>query len=394
MERIKFFVTYLFVVFFTINLAAQEKKDDLFSKREKIQREIEYNKKLLEATTNQKGSNIEKLRLLDSKINSHENLILVYNQQIQKLENQIQYREQRIKELENELNHQKDLYADFVYYAYKNHENYNSIIYLLASENMNQFFLRQKYLEQLKDARIKKLELIEAIKGRVMFEIKELVKEKDELKNTISSLENEQNKLNSEKLTRKATINTLKTEENRIRAEINEKNRIEEELDAKIEAIIREEAKKNSVARLTPEQQLISDDFAKNFGRLPWPTRQGVITEKFGSNPYPGQPGVFTKNNGIDITTVQGESVRAIFDGEVTRIFNIKGANLSIIIRHGGYYSVYHNIQDVKINIGDQVKAKQIIGTAAKSSKGNNSLVHLEIWKGLEKLDPEKWISN
>jgi len=45
-----------------------------------------------------------------------------------------------------------------------------------------------------------------------------------------------------------------------------------------------------------------------------------------------------TENNiGIEITSLGKTAVRSVFKGEVTRVFLIKGANMTIIIRHGKY---------------------------------------------------------
>ena len=37
---------------------------------------------------------------------------------------------------------------------------------------------------------------------------------------------------------------------------------------------------------------------------------------------------------------------------------------------------------------------KETIGDVSKSVRAKNPIVHLEIWKGMQKLDPEMWISN
>jgi len=33
--------------------------------------------------------------------------------------------------------------------------------------------------------------------------------------------------------------------------------------------------------RLTPDEKIISSDFEKNAGRLPWPTQRGIITGQY-----------------------------------------------------------------------------------------------------------------
>lgn len=373
---------------------AQERKADLVKKRDKVLKEIEYTSKLLSSTEEKKGDNLQQLKLIEKKISQREQLIAIYSQEVVLLEARISEREETIKKLSNELNIQKKLYADFIYYAYKNYNNYNISLYILASANLNQFYLRQKYMEQLKDARKKKIELIKLIEKRVKKELATLQNEKSEKELKLHALQGERKTLSGEKKFRENTIVKLTDEEAKLKATLKEKKRIESEIAAKLEELIKAETKRGSVLKMTPEMQLISDDFAKNKGRLPWPTKQGIIIERFGEHPHPVIPNFLTRNNGIDITTANSEQVRCIFDGEVSKIFAIKGANYTVIIRHGLYYSVYHNLTDVSVKVGDKLKAKSIIAKAAPGKNDGNSVVHLEIWKGLDKLDPEQWISN
>ena len=97
----------------------------------------------------------------------------------------------------------------------------------------------------------------------------------------------------------------------------------------------------NLYDQLTPEERLISNNFMENKGRLPWPTEKGVITEHFGVHQHPVLKGITINNNGVDIVTVPGAEARAIFDGVVSKVFAILGANYAVIIRHGNYLTVY-----------------------------------------------------
>ena len=98
---------------------------------------------------------------------------------------------------------------------------------------------------------------------------------------------------------------------------------------------------------LTPEQKLIGDNFEQNKKRLPWPIERGIITEHFGIHQHPVLSNVQVRNNGISISTETGAKVRAIFNGEVSRVFGIAGGNSAVIIRHGKYLTVYSNLREV-----------------------------------------------
>lgn len=391
-KKIFYIIPTLYFVFFILAIS-QNKKQTLNQQREKILNEIKLTNQLLEETSKKKGSNLSKVQLLGSKISSRTSLLESYKLEIIQIEEQILDRNNTIDKLEIELNKQKELYADFIRYSYKNFNNYNASIYLLASSDMNQFYMRKKYLEQLKDARKDKIVLIKKIKNKIQSELEKLENEKIAKQKLIFSLEHEKNILTSEKFNREQAVKLLEKEERNLRDELNEKKRIEGEISKKLEDLIRSETKKSTFTALTPEQKIISSDFEKNKGRLPWPTIQGIVTEKFGEHEHEGIKGVMVRNNGIDITTVENENVRCVFSGEISKIFAIKGANFTVIVRHGSYYTVYHNLSNVRVNVGDIVKTKDILGKVSKGKTGESSIMHFEIWKGLDKLNPEEWIS-
>ena len=103
-------------------------------------------------------------------------------------------------------------------------------------------------------------------------------------------------------------------------------------------------------------------------------------------------------NNGIDVSTNKGAVARAVFDGIVTGVIILPGANKkAVIVRHGEYFSVYGNLQETYVKKGDHLMTKQDIGMIFTDGKKFKTEAHLEIWKisktGTIKLDPETWIT-
>ena len=146
--------------------------------------------------------------------------------------------------------------------------------------------------------------------------------------------------------------------------------------------------------KLTPEEENIAMNFANNKGKLPWPTERGIIVEKFGEHQHPVLKNVKTNNNGIDIATIEKGEIRAIFDGEVRKIVAIKGANSTVLIKHGNFFSVYQNLVEVNVKNGEKVKTKQKIGIVySNRDSERDNVVHLEIWENNVKMNPEAWIA-
>ena len=373
---------------------SQSTKDELFNQREKLKQEIELTNKLINSTKSKKGNTVQSIKLIDKKIKFKTDLISNYKGEIKIIEQKVIDREATIERLKTELVHQKEIYAEFLQYAYKQENSYSNLVYLLAANSFSQFYLRRKYLEQLNEARIEKIQLIHTIENRINIEIDELNKEKIAIGEALLIAKSESSKLTKTKSRRSSVLAELSSEEKELKKELNNKLKIEKELNKKIEELIRSETKKSSFAMLTPEEQLVGDDFSRNKGKLPWPARQGIITEKFGEHPHPVIKGVKIRNNGIDISTVQNAPVRAIFEGSVSKIFAIKGSNYTVILKHGNYYTVYHNLKEVDVKVGAKISTKQNIGTVAYNMENNSAVIHFELWNGLEKLNPELWISD
>jgi murein hydrolase activator len=95
----------------------------------------------------------------------------------------------------------------------------------------------------------------------------------------------------------------------------------------------------------------------------------------------------------VDIRTSKGIQARSVFEGEVTGVITIPGANSAVIIRHGEYLSVYSNLESVFVKKGDKITTRQNIGKVFADPEEDQSELHLEIWKGTVKLDPAQWIA-
>lgn len=192
-------------------------------------------------------------------------------------------------------------------------------------------------------------------------------------------------------------VEDLRKRESSLKKEIEEKERITRELEARIREIIEEEARKlnsdNIYSALTPEQELVGNDFKRNKGKLPWPVDRGIITTGFGDNEFPGLRGSSVKNNGIDINSTPGTVVRAVFEGEVTKVFAILGANYTVLIRHGQFLSVYQNLVNVRVKTGDKILTKEVLGEAFSDEENSVSMVHFEVWQERSILNPEEWLS-
>jgi murein hydrolase activator len=374
-----------------------QNRADLQKQKESTARELELARELLNRKQSQKTHTIKRVAILNRGIESRENLIKSIAREIDFLDKEIKELEAEIHRMANSISEGKEQYAYIIYSIYKNHTEEEKMMYLLASENINQFYQRIKYMKYLKEYREDKISELKLMTDRLQARAEELMMAREEKTGLLTEKDLENRQLIRERRERNVMIRQLAQDENRIRREIQEKERIRKELEEKIRKIIEEEARKTSsntlFSSLTPEQKLVGNNFLTNKGRLPWPVERGVITSKFGIVDHPVLSGVKINNNGIDITSDTGAKARAVYDGEVTSIFAILGANYAVIVMHGEYLSVYQNLIDLRVKVGDKVKAKQELGTIHSEADEDIAILHLQIWKSKEILNPDMWLS-
>ncbi|HVI45522.1 MAG TPA: peptidoglycan DD-metalloendopeptidase family protein [Chitinophaga sp.] len=147
-----------------------------------------------------------------------------------------------------------------------------------------------------------------------------------------------------------------------------------------------------NVLEATPEALALSESFEANRGKLPWPVDAGNIIEHFGIHQHAVMEHITVPSDGIVIATNKGGAVKSIFDGEVKSVVVMPGSGYVIIIRHGQYFTTYVRLQTTRVKKGDNVKTGQVIGTASVNDLENTGEVELQIWKGVNKQNPEQWI--
>lgn len=142
------------------------------------------------------------------------------------------------------------------------------------------------------------------------------------------------------------------------------------------------------------EEVALGGSFASNKGRLPYPVSGNFkIVRHFGVQRHPELKYVMTENGGIDIETKPGAVARAVFTGKVSAIFRQDGYNTVVMVRHGSYLTIYVNLSEIYVRTGETVKPNQNIGKIFSDREdGNRTILHFEVRKEKEKLNPEHWL--
>jgi len=391
--------TLVFIVISILisGLASGQSKVDLQAQKQKAYDDLKLARELMEKTSAQRSSSVKQLSILQNGINTRARLITTLEAELNLAERSITVTESKIGQLTIENEKNKEEYARLIYYAYRNHTEYEKLMYLLAGATISQSYQRYKYLKYISEYRVQKANEIESLIVELDRQKNQLGLLKNEKLMALDEKEAEQGKLVGQRSQKSVMVNELKRKESQLRVEIREKERIAKEVESKIREIIEEEARKlnsdNIYGALTPEQELLGEDFKKNRGKLPWPVEKGIITVGYGRHEVPGLRGSNVQNNGVDITSTPGTEVRAVFEGEVTKVFAILGANYTVLIRHGEFLSVYQNLVNVRVKTGDKVLTKERLGEAFTDVSENVASVHFEVWQERSILNPEEWIS-
>ena len=370
---------------------------ELREKKNTAQQDINFTSGLLEKAREDEKSSLSKLNLINSQIQSRSDFIESLNLELALLDGIISNNVEVIEMLQRDLIALKEEYASMIRFAQINKSSYDLIFFVFSAENLNQIYKRFLYLRQYSNYRKKQIEVIRLLSDIVEEKLVEL--ETDRLQNELllSKKEEENILLVENQKEQNQHITALQKKQKDLRKTIREQELQQEQLNNAIEKLLAEETGalvNTGEFELTPEQKLISTDFEKNKGLIPWPIERGIITEHFGVHAHAVLKQVQVKNNGIDISTQEGAKARVVFDGEVSKVFAISGSNMAVIVRHGSFLSVYSNLKEVYVTAGQKVNIKQEIGSVYTDiSDGNKTVLKFQIWEENQKLNPEDWIS-
>ena len=385
----------IFFVFSCFNLFSQN-RSNLELKRKKIFKQIQYTNKLLNQTRKKRTLTVRQVNLINYKINNRQKFIHQLENDLSRINNDILENQITIERLKNTLEKIKLEYSKLIYYAYKNRSSYQKFAFIFSSASFNQAYRRLKYLQNINNYRRKQYESIIVTKNILKEKNLQLIANQKNKTNILNQRHHEKLTLLNEKKLQNNVINHLKLKENKYKSILDKNRKLAKKLQRQIQVLIAKEikhTKSNSAFKLTPEQELVNVKFGANKLRLPWPTKHGIVTQHFGSHQHPFLKYVKVRNDGVDISTVAGESVRSVFEGEVRKVIYIQGLNKTVIIRHGKYITVYSNLSEVFVKVGDRVSAKQPIGVVHEGKNDGIGSLKFQIWRENQKLDPEKWLS-
>jgi septal ring factor EnvC (AmiA/AmiB activator) len=437
----------LFVILFALTtslfISSAQSVSELEIQRKQTLKRLEATSKMLSATKKSKSNSLIKLSLINKNIKERKTLISNINGEIGALNHEITKLDREKSSLENKLKSLKADYAKLVQDASINRSVYNKFMFVLSAQSFDQSLRRFRYIQEYANYREKQVRDIEKVTAQLELKNDSLEGHKSTKVEVVKIKVTETQKLSKDEQKEKILLTDLQKEEQKLRTELREQQKRANDLNNKIEAIIaaeirkaeakkaaersRLEAENNArlaarqknevktgakpkpetmpsgamkeaasptVSALTREETLLSGNFERNAGRLPWPVTNGFICGHFGIQPHPMLRHVTTNNKGIYIQTPANSTARAVFEGVVTQRFSIPGSNNAVIIKHGNFRTVYANLTQIFVGEGDKVNAKQVIGKIYTDDDNDNKTeLYFQVWKDKNLQNPESWIT-
>lgn len=419
----------------------------LEQQRNELKEQIAASETLLQSTKKDVKSQLADLALITGQIDERQKYLNTIESDVQTIQQEVDRLQVELLHLETELADKKAKYERSVKYMYRNKSIQEKLMFIFSADNLTQMYRRMRYVREYADFQRLQGIQVQRKQQQVTAKQRTLVASRKAKEELLAQGEVEKQKLQEQEQQRKTLVASLQKKQRSLQSELNKQRKSANKLNAQIDRLIeieiekarkREEERKAAEARRLAEEKRLaearaaearrkeaartetsgskeedavitpatpkmdaykvdSDDrtlvssFEKNRGALPVPiTGPYVIVGHYGQYDVPGLRNVRLDNKGIDIKGQAGANARAIFDGEVSAIFQYNGLT-NVLVRHGNYISVYCNLQSVQVQKGSKIHTRDIIGKIHTNAEGN-TILHFQLRKETAKLNPEVWI--
>ncbi len=394
--------------------ALSQKSREISKKQRELQKlrsDIEAYEKKLRESEKKERSTLERLDDLEQQGTLIRELLRNLRDEEQQISSDIRSARGSIAKLEEQLDFLKSHYAGYVRSVYKNGRVYDLDL-LFSSRSINQMYIRIEYLRRFSNQRADDLKHILQKKAEVERQNDQLQENLENERKLISEKAREERSLRQKTVERQRVLSQVRKDKKTYRKELTRKTEAIHQVEKLIADLIekerlrKEELRKQRAAAAAKqrERQRLANavpsppleelepigTFEQRKGKLRWPVSSGVIASRFGPQTHPILRTV-TQNSGIDISVGVGSNVIAVAEGEVSVISFIPGyGNVLIVNHYNGYRTVYAHLSDIHVVESQKIQEADVIGKSGDSIAG--SILHFEIWKEKEKMDPEQWL--
>jgi len=343
----------------------------------KIQKEMETHKQKLEQAKRHEHSVLEDLDAANRRLAELEANLRKQQRRLGMTQAEMRKIEKEIAAISGELDRKKK-WMKMRLRAMQRYGQSGDVLFILTStDDMAGLMRRWKYLER-----------ISLRERKVMEEFSESLKNLDEKKKQLGVLA-AQLKRDEERIRlTEASVAERKKDKEAVLASVRKEKSTHEKLIRELQ----ESSKRllDVIRKLEEKDTYAGKGFPALKGSLAWPVN-GRVAIPYGSQRDPKfNTPVF--RNGVHIKTDE-DSVKAVYSGKVVFADWFKGYGNLVIINHGeGYHTLYGNLSETFLKVGDIIKVKDVIGKVGESGILNAPSLYFEVrYKG-KPLDPMQWL--
>ena len=372
---------FLFLLIFFPTISIADNQTETENKRKQIEQiEIDLNRekeKLLKYDVKEKDI-LEQLSQIEKEINEKKKILDEIEENLNAKKDELKTHRKQQAELEKSLNHTESLLVKRLVAFYKNAKR-GYIKVLLATEDMDLLNHNLKYLRVIMD------------KDRALME--DLTQQKADYNREMSIIEEQLDAVERLEESENSNLNELKQileKEVLLLAKIHREKEFHavavKELQSAADDL------KDTISNLEDNPQKgdipLPAGFGEAKGKLPLPLK-GKILKKVRKKVKRS----LGNQKGIYIDGPFGSEVRSVYQGRVEYSGILKGYGQVVVINHGErYFTISAYLNERKKFEGDMVQPGDIIGYVGEAGLNTGPALYFEIRKGEENLNPLNWL--
>lgn len=406
----------------TAGCAQNSKKvKELQRQRDKLQKELKQSQNELDKTKKDITSHKKTSRIIGEQLETKLAGIREAEERMNQLDSQMVVLQGDVNQVDAQLQEKREKYARALRMARAYRHVQSPTLFILSGQKLTQMTRRARNTNFFATIMRQMGEELLVKQGQLLSKQNDLLTAKSDMNTLMRDVMVQRHELGIQQVEQQRQIDNLNTKEKGLQTKLSKQRTQLAQLNKKIDEVIAAEVeaarKRAEAARkkaeeaarkkggkttggstssstgkwLTSEERALNGSFEQNKGRLPVPiTGNYMLGERFGTYNVPGMNNVQLDNKGTNYIGKPGAKARAVFDGEVTAVFQFYGTK-GVLVRHGSYISVYCNLSSVIVSRGQKLKARDLIGSVATNEDGK-CVLHFQLRKETTKLNPESWI--
>jgi peptidoglycan hydrolase CwlO-like protein len=312
--------------------------DEQRNRVEQYKKSLDKAKREVQELKSEKSSAAKRVTAIEKQVRMQKEYISEVEHERSMVQAEIDLADAAIDSLSTLLTNNRELYAEMVRVAHRNHQQNSRLYYILSSSNMSQAARRVAEIEHIADSRKAVADSIRVQSQRLDAERQILAERTRELDSVTRSLEAERRVLEDSRVEAQRAYNKLSKREKEAIDKQRKQEKLHNEAVAKLQKLI----KNNTVG----------SSFSTSTRGLNLPVEGGKLTEE---------------GYGATITGKRGDSVRTMHEGKVEEIILMERTNhYTVYLSYGAHLVTFANLSSVCVKKGDVVKKDQKIGTIGR----------------------------